>query len=162
MSTRFRFQCVPALAAVLVLSACGGGGDDGAGGGGDVSALTCNTAGYASGTVELPSAAQLTAYAGTYNGEEGSYGPNPGDPFVKSANATLVLGTDGKLSYKGTAYAVTSVCVDKVAGTLGKILYLMTAKGHFDVADKADATLGSAWGVSPVDGSTLFRNGAKQ
>ena len=30
------------------------------------------------------------------------------------------------------------------------------------IADKADATLGSAWGVSPADGTAVFQKGAKR
>ena len=169
---------VPLLAA-LSLSACGGWWDeeedakaaDGAAAAaapGPVAAasaaaaLSCNTAGYVAGSVESPTAAQMSAYAGTYDGEEGQYGPNPGDPFVKSASASLVLGADGTLAYKGTAYAVTSACVDKVSGAMGKVLYLVAGKGHLDIADKADPALGSAWGVALVDGTTIFTKGIKR
>jgi hypothetical protein len=38
---------------------------------------------------------------------EGACGRNPGDPFLKSADAVLVLGNDGSLSYKGMAYTPT-------------------------------------------------------
>jgi hypothetical protein len=155
-----------ALVATLVLSACGGGGDDGnstaaAAAAAPAATLICDTTKYVAGAVELPTATQLTAYAGTYNGDEGTYGPNPGDPFVKSGTASLVLGATGQLSYKGTVYPVTSVCVDKVAGPFGKILYLIAGKGHMDVADKVDATLGQAWGVSLADGTTIFTKGLK-
>ena len=75
--------------------------------------------------MELPSAATPAAYAGTYDGDEGQYGPNPGDPFVKAGGATMVRGADGALSYKGTTYSVSSACIDKVAGPYGKILYLV-------------------------------------
>lgn len=151
------------------LAACGGGGDDpapaGNGGGGGTTppaTLSCNTAAYQAGSVALPSGAQLAAYAGTYAGQEGAYGPNPGDPFVKSADATLVLGSNGSVSYKGTAYPPTSVCIDKAAGPVGTVLYVLTDKGHFDISDKVDADLGSAWGVSPVDGTTIFTKGLKR
>lgn len=159
----------PLVAAALV-AACGGGdetadpaasGTPGGSGTAGAVALTCNTAGYVAGSVELPTAAQLAAYAGTYNGDEGAYGPNPGDAFVKSGGAALVLGADGSLSYKGVSYAVTSACLDKTAGPLGRVLYLVAGKGHLDVSDKADATLGSAWGVSLADGTTIFTNGRK-
>lgn len=161
MSHRHTCRLLLGSFAALVLSACGGGGDDGTPAGGGAAALTCNSAGYTAGSVELPSAAQLTAYAGTYNGDEGQYGPNPGDPFVKSGSAAVVLGSTGTFSYKGTVHAVTSACVDKAAGPYGKILYLVAGKGHIDVADKVDASLGSAWGVSPADGTTIFTKGLK-
>lgn len=166
MSPSFVHRSPLALVVLLVLSACGGGGDDGSTAAGAAvaaaaAALSCDTTKYVAGAVELPTAAQLTAYAGTYNGDEGTYGPNPGDPFVKSGTAALVLGADGQLSYKGVVYPVTSACVDKTAGALGKILYLIAGKGHIDVADKVDATLGQAWGVSPADGATIFTKGLK-
>ena len=59
-------------------------------------------------------------------------------------------------------YTPTSVCIDKVAGPYGRILYfLVGTSGHFDVADKVDASLGQAWGVSPADGATIFTHGRK-
>ncbi len=159
---------VPLLAA-LSLAGCGGWMDDEDGAkaapgsaGAALAALSCNTAGYVAGSVELPTAAQLAAYAGTYDGEEGSYGPRPGDPFVKSASASMVFSADGSLSYKGTAYTVTSVCVDKTSGIVGKVLYVVAGKGHLDIADKVDPALGSAWGVALTDGTTIFTKGLKR
>ncbi len=151
-----------AVAVVLTaysLVACGGGGD--APPGGAAAALTCDTTGYTAGSVELPTAAQMSAYAGTYNGDEGSYGLNPGDPFVKSGTAAFVLGSDGSVTYKSVAYALKSVCIDKTAGTYGKILYVVAGSGHIDVSNLVDATLGSAWGVSLANGSTIFTKGLK-
>ena len=157
-----------ALVAATALMACGGGGDAppepagasaaGGGGGGGSVTLACDTTHYSAGAVELPTAAQLSAYAGTYDGDEGSFGPNPGDPFVKSGSATMVFGADGSFSYKSIAYAVTSVCVDKVAnGTGSKFLYVEAGKGLMDITD-----LASAHGFSPADGATLFQNGKKR
>lgn len=166
-----------ALAMAMTLTACGGGGDDGStattgsgsgtgggtttatGGTTTTTAPTCNLSAYQAGAVEAPTTAQLAAYAGTYAGDEGSY--NASFVFVKSASATLVLAADGGTTYKGTAYPATSVCIDKAEGPYGKLLYVMTAKGHFDVSNKVDATLGQAWGVSPADGTTIFTNGRK-
>lgn len=163
-----------ALALTAVLAACGGGDDDAAAGGNDTggasgggaggatATLTCNTAYFGPDSVEVPSSAQMAAYAGTYAGEEGVYGPNPGDPFIKSADATFVLSSSGTITYKGTAYTVTSVCVDKVAGVMGKLMYVHAANGHFDIAETAQAGLGSAWGVSPADGTTIYTSGDRQ
>ena len=158
----------PALLCALIvaagLAACGGNDDDtdaGGGGPGPV-ALTCDTTKYVAGAVAVPTADQLAKVAGTYDGDEGSYGPNPGDPFVKSASATLVLGADGSVTYKGTAYTATSVCIDKAAGPVGTVLYVIAGKGHLDISDKADPTLGSAWGVSLADGATIFTKGVKK
>lgn len=161
----------PALVAVLasacgVLAACGGGDGDGdatgggGGGGGGGFTATCNTAAYVAGAVELPDSTTLATYAGSYAGDEGSY--NDSGSFVKSGSATLVVATDGQLTYKGTAYTPSSVCIDKVAGPYGKLVYVLVGtNGHFDIADRVDATLGQAWGVSPVDGTTIFTNGRK-
>ena len=85
----------------LLMAACGGGdapADDGNDDGGGALVLTCNTAAYAAGTVELPTAAQLTAYAGTYNGDEGNY--DGSGNFAKSGSATLAFTADGHLAYK--------------------------------------------------------------
>ena len=157
------------LLAALMLSACGGGGDDdetpvdpgaGGGGGGAVT-LTCNTAGYVAGAVAVPTATELAAYAGTFNGAEGRF--DDSFAFVKSGDATLVLNADGTLTYKGTAYTATSFCLDKVASpTYGRILYVEVGLGKFDMATTSVGDdLGQAWGVSPVDGTTIFRKGLK-
>ncbi len=133
------------------------GGDDGAAGAAGAAALSCDTTHYAAGSVEVPSAAQLTAYAGTYDGDEGSFGPNPGDPFVKSGAAETTFGADGKLSYKSVDYIVKSVCVDKVAnGTGAKFMYVEAGLGVIDITDAA-----TAHGSSPANGTTLFQNGKK-
>jgi hypothetical protein len=158
-----RLTLIAALVASVGLAACGGSDDEGNGGGGSGSlTLTCDTTKYVAGAVALPTADQFAKYVGTYNGDEGAYGPNPGDPFVKSASATLVLGADGTVTYKGAAQAVTSVCLDKAAGPVGTVLYVIAGKGHLDIADKADPVLGSVWGVSPADGTTTFTNGKKK
>lgn len=162
---------VASLLATALMTACGGGGSDtpaagsnanNNGGGNPPAAVTCNTAFFQAGTVAAPTSAELAAYAATYSGDEGAYGPNPGDAFVKSGSATFVLGADGAVTYKGVAYAATSICLDKVAGaTGGRILYVEAGQGHFDVSDQPLVDLGSAWGVSPVDGATVFTKGAK-
>lgn len=171
--TLIRFTAMlSTLATAALLTACGGGDGDSAAApaaadngatppaaGGAATVLACNTAGYQAGTVELPSAAQLSAYAATYNGQEGSY-DNAGS-FKKSADAVLVLAADGRITYQGVAYTPESVCIDKTAGIYGRILYVLTAKGHFDISDKVDATLGSAWGVSAADGMTIFTKGLR-
>lgn len=152
-----------AAAAALGLAACGGGNDeDSSNNGSGPLSITCDTSGYTAGSVAVPTAEQLAKYVGTYNGDEGAYGPNPGDPFVKSASAAFVLGADGSVTYKGTVYTPTSVCLDKAPEALGTLLYLVAGKGHLDVTDKVDAALGSAWGVSPADGTTIFTKGLKK
>jgi hypothetical protein len=159
------------LATLACLTACGGGGDDpadaggnggggGAGGGGNV-VLSCNTALFQAGSVAVPTSGQMSTYAGTYNGSEGSFGPNPGDPFVASGAATLILAADGTFTYKGVAYTASSVCIDNAAGGLGRILYVHSGNGHFDIADQNNGgDLGQAWGVAPADGA-MFRLGQR-
>ena len=140
MTTQRLALTLLSLAATTLITACGGGDDPAAdpptdGGGGSAFTATCDTTKYVAGSVELPTAAQLDAYDGTFNGDEGSY--NMSGVFTKAS-------------------------IDKVAGPFGKIMYFLpNDKGHFDVADKVDATLGQAWGVSPVDGTTIFTNGLK-
>lgn len=122
--------------------------------------VTCNTNMFTPGAVELPTAVQLAAYAGTYNGDEGTYAAGTG-AFVKSGSTSLTLANDGRVIYNGTAYTPTSICLDKVAGPYGRVLYVMAGNGHFDIAPTANPTLGQAWGVSPVDGLTIFTKGVK-
>jgi hypothetical protein len=157
-----RLALMATLVACAALTACGGGDDEASAGGPGPVALTCDTTKYVAGAVAVPTAEQLAKYVGTYDGDEGAYGPNPGDPFVKSASAALVLGADGSVSYKGAAQTVASVCIDKTAGPVGTVLYVIAGKGHLDIADKVDPALGSAWGVSPADGTTMFTNGKKK
>lgn len=159
------FALAPALAAAslsLLLAACGGG--DGSPEGGQAGAATapvasCNTAGYQAGTVVEPTLAELAAYAGTYQGQEGHYDAN--FAFIKTGTATLVIAADGAITYGGKAYPVSSICQDKASGTYGRLVYFIVGDGHLDVSDKANADLGQAWGVSPADGNTLFTLGQK-
>lgn len=154
-----------ALSGVLTLTACGGGDETlapvpGTGGGGGTTTITCNTAAYVAGAVAAPTTEQMATYAGTYNGEEGNYGTD--GSFTKTGDATLVIASDGQVTYKGTAYTTSSVCIDNSTGIYGRILYLIVGdSGHFDVASVDDATLGQAWGVSPADGTTIFTKGRK-
>jgi hypothetical protein len=143
----------------LVLAAGCGGSDDDATPAAGVSTLSCDTTAYVAGAVEAPTAAQVAAYSGTYTGDEGSF--DMAGAFTKSGSATLVIANDGALTYKGLSYTPTSVCIEKVAGGLGTIMYFIAGKGHLDVADKVDATLGQAWGVSLADGTTIFTNARK-
>jgi hypothetical protein len=161
---------IASLLAALLLVACGGGGADdpaaepGAAGGGTPgpapAALSCNTANYTAGAVAAPTATDLAAYAGTFNGEEGSFDAN--FAFVKSGDAVLVLGTTASVTYKGVTLTATSFCLDNTAGPYGRILYVeVNDDGHFDIsATDAGDGLRFAWGVAP--GGINFRNGVKQ
>jgi hypothetical protein len=147
--------------AAVALSLLGGFGSgvEPAPAGTSVLALTCNTAGYVADAVETPSVAQLAAYAGRYNGNEGIY--DASGAFNRFGTADLVVASDGQLIYKGTAYETTSVCIAKAAGGQGKVMYFESGAGHFDVSDRVDATVGQAWGVSPLDGATVFTGGRR-
>jgi hypothetical protein len=152
-----------ALATALILAACGGGSDDepdaGGDGGGGGGALSCNFPNYQAGAVSVATSADLAAYAGTFDGAEGSF--DSGGAFVKSADATMVLGSSGTVTYKGAALTITSFCVDNTAGPFGKLLYLEFAGGKFDVSTTdAGTDLRWAWGVAP--GGAFFRNGVKR
>jgi hypothetical protein len=122
-------------------------------------ALRCNSAGYVADAVEAPTEAQLAAYAGRYHGNEGSYAAS--GAFNRFGAADLVIAGDGQLIYKGAAYETTSVCIDKAAGGQGTVMYFESGAGHFDVSDRADAKVGQAWGVSPLDGATVFTGGRR-
>jgi hypothetical protein len=148
-----------ALAAVLGIAACcaacGGGGDDeptadpGTGGGGGVVGLSCDkTLFVPSAVLAAPSAADLTALAGTYRGDEGSYTMIG---FVRSGSATLVLGADGKVTYNATAQTIQSACIETVSGSTTQLLYLHFTQGHVDLW-----TDGRMSGVSPADPSLAF------
>ncbi len=160
-----RFHRLALTAAVtLALTACGGGTDDedaaadpGTDGGTAVT-LTCDTKLFVADSVVAPTVTQLAAYVGTYTGDEGSFGPNPGDPFVKTGTADVVLKADGTVTYKAQAITVTSMCLDKKANGTGEVfLYVHSANGHVDFTDK-----GAAFGVSLIDGKAILQNGKKK
>jgi hypothetical protein len=144
--------------ALALLGGFGAGADTASAGAGAL-ALTCNVAGYVANAVEAPTEAQLAAYAGRYNGNEGIY--DASGAFNRFGTADLVVASDGQLIYKGTAFETTSVCIDKAAGGQGTVMYFESGSGHFDVSDRADATVGQAWGVSPLDGATVFTGGRR-
>jgi tetratricopeptide (TPR) repeat protein len=95
-----------------------------------------------------------------------AFAAQPGNAHFRhqTGDATLVFSGEVNLSYKGASYAVSSVCLDKVAGPYGRILYVVAGTaGHFDMAAvDAGPGLGRAWGVSPADGTSVFRNGLKR
>lgn len=157
-----RHLLIPVLAG-LALAACGGGDDPAATtpDNGPQASVGCNTAAYQAGAVAEPTAAELAGYTGTFQGAEGSFDANFN--FVKSADATLVFDGTASLSYKGSSYAVSSICIDKTAGPYGRLVYLLVGtSGHFDISTTvASADLGQAWGVSPADGTTTFQRGTK-
>ncbi len=161
-STPSFVRALAGAALSLSLAACGGG--EGAAEAGNAAGATapvagCNTAGYQAGAVVEPALADLAAYAGTYQGQEGHYDAN--FAFVKTGTATLVIAADGAITYGGNAYPVSSICQDKASGSYGRLMYFIVGKGHLDVSDKANADLGQAWGVSPADGDTIFTLGQK-
>lgn len=155
---------VLSLVLLAAVSACGGGDDaaappaPGGGGGGPVTATwTCDTTLFQPDSVDAPTVEEVAAYAGTYDGDEGSFGPNPGDPFVKSGDAVFVLNEDATVSYNDTDIEILSVCVDRTAGPAGRLLYVHAADSHIDVTDA-----GEAFGISMTDPTQLFQNGVRR
>ncbi|MFM2065991.1 MAG: hypothetical protein RLZZ584_900 [Pseudomonadota bacterium] len=165
--------------AVCLVAACGGGGSDpvtpapaagggGTGGTGSTVTLTCNTALFAAGAaVAVPTSTQLASYAGTWVGDEGTQGGLPTDPFVKTGTATVVLGSDGALSYQGTARTVSSACVETFAGGAQLVLHLAggAGLGHLDLNLGTSLATSSMSGVSPAStlaAFVLIQNGRKQ
>lgn len=163
------------LGATLFVAACGGGDSDpaapapgGGGSGGGTVTLTCNTALFAAGAaVAVPTSAQLTSYAGTWVGDEGTQGGLPTDPFVRTGAATAVLGADGALTYQGTARTVSSACVETFAGGAQLVLHLAggAGLGHLDLNLGTSLATSSMTGISPAStlaAFVLIQNGHKQ
>lgn len=125
---------------------CGAPGDNGGTGG-----MVCDTSKFQTGApVSVPTGAQLAAFAGTYNGDEGSYETGS---FVRSGSATLAFGADGAVSYNGTAYTSTSTCYENNAN-LGEMLYIQFGNSaHIDLFTGLKFS-----GVSPADGTTVVQN----
>lgn len=116
------------------------------------SVLTCDTSKFASGAaVASPTSADLISFGGVYQAEEGSF--DESFNFTKSGDAMITLSTGGAFTYKNTAYATTSMCVETLSGG-AKQLVLHTAKGHLDIG--SDKT--SVSGVSPADGTTIVKS----
>jgi hypothetical protein len=103
-------------------------GTSGGGGGG---VTTCTSSHY-SVSVHAPTATELAAYAKTYSGNVGNFGPNIGDAFVSAGNASFVLDAAGGLTYNGATYQVTSMCLENTP-TTGAPLYIeMQSSDHVD------------------------------
>lgn len=135
------------------------------------SSASCNTGLFQQGAaVRSPTADEMASFARTYSGSEGDYGSNPGDPFVASGSATLVFGTTGAATYNGTAYAISSYCLETL--TAGSQLVVHAdAMSHFDlktsgvwsgftpagkvVTDAAYVGGGSALGSVTIDGNPV-------
>lgn len=99
------------------------------------SSWTCDSTLFQQGAaVRSPTVEEMGTFAQTYSGSEGDYGSNPGDPFVASGSATLVLGSGGNTTYNSAAYAVTSYCLETLTGNGGTQLVLHAgASSHFDL-----------------------------
>lgn len=133
-STAYYYKLVPTNSVVsagtasaevsVSTSAAGAGGN-----------WNCDTTLFQQGAaVRNPTTQEMGTFARTYSGSEGDYGSNPGDPFVASGSATLVLGSDGSATYNSTTYAVTSYCLETLSGNGGTQLVLHAgASSHFDL-----------------------------
>lgn len=150
---RFLLAPLALTALAITLTACGGGDDS------DSLAAKDGVVASCKGTdllVTAPTLTQISGYTGTYSGLEGSYdGANGAGNFTQSGTATLVVNSNGAITYKGKAYTPSSVCLDKVGGLWGKVLYITAGQGNFQVTLEDDS-----WGLSP-DGITWFKDGVK-
>lgn len=144
--------------------------------GGTGSSASCNTSLFQQGAaVRSPTANELASFARTYSGSEGDYGSNLGDPFVASGSATLVFGNTGAATYNGTAYAISSYCLETL--TAGSQLVVHAdAMSHFDlktsgawsgytpagkvVTDAAYVAGGSSLGSVTISGNPVGIQGA--
>lgn len=165
-------QTHPLIAAVslcALLAACGGGdgststAGSGNGNGNGNASVTCDAARFSNAvSVAAPTATQIATYAGTYVGDEGTQGPNFGDPFVKTGTATLVLASDGSVTYNGTAMTLQSECVVSSGGAVsGLSVHFASATGEGHV----DLDAGAMSGVSPASvglNFVLIQNGVRQ
>jgi hypothetical protein len=125
--------------AVAVLAGCGGGDDaapaaaggGGSGGGGGAASLTCNTSIVPGGTT--PTVEQLTAFARTYQGEEGRYSEDFSTFTVEDPDADLVFAANGA-TYNGSALTITSACHEVLPGGAGTMLVIYVGTDvHFDL-----------------------------
>jgi hypothetical protein len=169
-ATMHHLKCLVAAIGLAVLAACGGGGDaaPAAGNGGaNAGALSCDTGRFAAGAaVAAPTSSQLGVYAGRYVADEGGFGPNPGDPFVKSGTATLVLAAAGTATYNTSAVTVASACVETLAGGAQQlVLHFSNGQGLGHVDLVSSGATGTMTGVSPASAGANFiviQNGVKQ
>jgi N-acetylneuraminic acid mutarotase len=87
-------------------------------------------------------------YAKTYTGNVGNFGPNIGDPFVATGNASFVLSAAGGLTYNGATKLVTSMCLED-SPTTGAPLYIeMQPSDHVDFFTDSGFTGSFANGAS--------------
>lgn len=99
------------------------------GGGGEVT--TCISSHY-SVPVHAPTATEFAAYAKTYSGNVGNFGPNIGDSFVSTGSASFVLSAEGGLSYNGATKLVTSMCLENTPTTSAPLYIEMQPSDHVD------------------------------
>lgn len=126
------------------------GGDSGGGGGGGSVTLSCNTANYVADAVRTPTAAELAEFAATYTGEEGTYDDNFN--FTPSGDAIFVLDADGRATYNGDNYAITSFCLDITGQSPVPLIYLEgPTNSHVDLWED-----GAMAGVAPS--GAIIRN----
>lgn len=127
------------ILSVALLAACGGGDDpvavtDVVTAPAPVTAasLTCDITKTPGGTT--PTAAQLTAFAKTYQGEEGTYSEDFSSFTVTDPDADVSFSADGATTYNGSSLAVTSACHEVLPGGAGEMLVLYVGSNvHFDL-----------------------------
>ncbi len=119
--------------------------------------LSCNTGHYSS-PVQVPTTAELTSFAGTYTGKEGTYSEDF-STFNPSGDVQLLLGADGSATYNGTQYPLYSICVEDNE-TYGKTMYLELGQGHIDlfITPFSDGTGLVNWtGSPPTDANKTIK-----
>lgn len=138
----------PSAQASATTDSANTGGNNG--GGGTSSGLSCNTSNFAPGAaVRAPTTTEMTTFARTYTGSEGDYGINPGDPFVASGSATLVLSANGSTTYNSSSLTMTSYCLETLSGNGGTQLVIHASdNGHFDL--KTDGSWSGYTGAGKV------------
>ena len=101
----------------------------------------------------LPTAEQLTAYAGTYLSEEGTYDENTFEFIPNGTDVTVTFSDTGLFTYNGTAYSPTQVCfVDNT--DMSDMIFLEFENGsHIDLFTGLAIT-----GSSPVDPAIFIKN----
>lgn len=168
--TTARLAHLAGLMSAVFIAACGGGTDTPATSPAPAPAPapapspsagspSCDTTLFVAGAaVSTPTATQLSAYAGTYSGNEGAFGPNPGDPFVASAAAAFVLDASGSSTYNGTAATLSSACIETTAsagGSTERLVLHFSGAGHFDIDSTAPGS--ALTGIKPGSSDVVVR-----
>jgi len=101
----------------------------------------------------VPTAEQLTHYAGTYNGDKGSFDMNT-MAWTPSGDAVIEYSKEGEFTLNGTVYPSVQTCYIPVNGTYGAtILIEFSNMTHVDLFENFKFS-----GISPEDGESIISN----